>query len=73
MTGTTWVIVLFLANGRIGWQPREYADCQVRAAAINSGIPQYVDFKDGGRVLIKRARCIPSEDAKRLYFRGPEV
>jgi hypothetical protein len=72
-TITTWVLVIFLANGRVGWQAREYKDCQMRAAAIAAGVPQFVEFKDGGRVQIKSARCLPADEAMRRYFRRPEV
>jgi hypothetical protein len=64
----TWFLILFLANGEVGWQVRTYADCQVRAMAITAGLPQYVDKPDGSHVRITRAQCLSRDEALRRYF-----
>lgn len=72
-TISTWVLVLFLSNGQVGWQERAFSDCQIRAAAITAGVPQFVDMPDGRRIQIKRAQCLPRGEAMRRYFGGASV
>lgn len=70
---STWVLVLFLANGQIGRQERAFSDCQLLAAAITAGVPQFVDMPDGRRILITHAQCLPEDEAMRRYFGGASI